>query len=296
MRVDEPMLDMSYFKNRAFSTGTGGMILVFLAMYGVMFLVTQYFQLVLGYSPLSAAVRTLPMAPIMIVVAPLTPRLSKRFGAHRVVAGGMALIAIGFLMFRVLDVSTPYWYVLLSFVPLVGGIALTMSPMTAAIMGAVPARRAGAGSAMNDASRELGAALGVAVLGSVAASHYASAMSTVVRHLPSGQRFAAETSLAGALDTATKLPAAAGHALTLGAEDAFIGGIQLAVTVGALLAIVAAVIVYRFLPHSMGEDGAMHGAIESMEDLAELGLGGTPPIFADIEDRKSLESDSVNGR
>lgn len=296
LRVKEPMLDMRFFKNPAFSTGTGGMILVFLAMYGVMFLITQYFQLVLDYSPLSSAVRTLPMAPIMIIVAPMTPRLSKRFGAHRVVAGGMVLIAIGFLMFRVLAVDTPYWYVLLSFIPLVGGIALTMSPMTAAIMGAVPARRAGAGSAMNDASRELGAALGVAVLGSVAASHYASAMGTVVSHLPAGQRAAAETSLAGALDTAARLPAAAAHALTLGAQDAFIGGIQLAVTAGALLAVVAAVIVYRFLPHSMGEDGAMHGAIESMEDAAELGLGGTPPIFADLEDRKSLDADSIHGR
>ena len=272
------------------------MILVFLAMFGVMFLITQYFQLVLGYSPLSSALRLLPMAPIMIIVAPLTPRLSKRFGSHRVVAGGMVLIAFGFLMFRALAVDTPYWYVLLAFLPLVGGIALTMSPMTAAIMGAVPARRAGAGSAMNDATRELGAALGVAVLGSVAASHYASAMGKVVSHLPAGQRGSAETSLAGALETAAKLPAAAGHALTLGAQDAFIGGIHLAVTVGAILAAVAAVIVYRYLPHNLGSDGAMHGPIESMEDAAELGLGGTPPIFADIEDQKSLDSESSPGR
>ncbi len=295
LRVEVPMLDMSFFKNPAFSTGTGGMILVFLAMYGVMFLITQYFQLVLDYSPLSSALRTLPMAPIMIVVAPLTPRLSKRFGSHRVVAGGMLLIAFGFLMFRALAVDTPYWYVLLAFLPLVGGIALTMSPMTAAIMGAVPARRAGVGSAMNDASRELGAALGVAVLGSVAASHYASAMGHVVSKLPAGEQGSAETSLAGALDTAAKLPAAAGHALTIGAQDAFIGGIQLAVTAGAILAVVAAVIVYRFLPHVTTQDGAMHGAVESMEDAAELGLGGTPPIFADVEDRKS-EAESAPGR
>ena len=77
LHVDEPMLDMRYFRNPAFSTGTGGMILVFLAMYGVMFLITQYFQLVLGYSPLGAALRFLPMAPIMIIVAPLTPRLER---------------------------------------------------------------------------------------------------------------------------------------------------------------------------------------------------------------------------
>ncbi len=100
LRVDEPMLDMHFFRNSAFSTGTGGMILVFLAMFGVMFLITQYFQLVLDYSPLSSALRMLPMAPIMIIVAPLTPRLSRSFGAHRVVAFGMVLVTIGLLMFR----------------------------------------------------------------------------------------------------------------------------------------------------------------------------------------------------
>ena len=86
LHVDEPMLDIHYFRRPAFSTGSGGMILVFMALYGVMFLVTQYFQLILGYTPLSAALRFLPIAPIMILVAPLTPRLSARFGANRTVA------------------------------------------------------------------------------------------------------------------------------------------------------------------------------------------------------------------
>ncbi len=294
LRVDEPMLDMHFFRNPAFSTGTGGMILVFLAMFGVMFLVTQYFQLVLGYSPLSSALRMLPMAPIMIIVAPLTPRLSRKFGAHRVVAMGMVFVTVGLLMFRALGLHTPYLYVLACFIPLVSGIALTMSPMTAAIMGAVPARRAGAGSAMNDATRELGAALGVAVLGSVAASHYTNDVAKLAGHLSGADQAAAETSLAGALNTASHLPAAAARALTVGSQEAFIGGIHLAVTVGAILAAVAAVIVYRYLPKSIGAEGAMHGPIESMEDMAELGLGGTPPIFADGNGAR--EPDSVSGR
>jgi EmrB/QacA subfamily drug resistance transporter len=281
LRVDEPMLDMRFFRNGAFSTGTAGMILVFLAMYGVMFLITQYFQLILNYSALSTALRMLPMAPIMIVVAPLTPRLSKMFGAHRVVAVGMLLIAVGMLMFRALGLHTDYWYVLICLFPLVGGIALTMSPMTAAIMSAVPPRRAGAGSAMNDASRELGAALGVAVLGSVAASRYASGVASLTHGLGGAQRSVAESSLAGALDVASHLPAAAGQALGTGAQEVFVGGIHLAVTVGAILAAVAAVIVMKFLPRDVGDEGAMHGAVESIEEAAELGLGGTPPIFPD---------------
>src|SRR4051794_1455573 len=178
-RVDEPMLDMSYFSNRAFSTATGGMILVFLSMFGVMFLITQYFQLILGYSPLSAALRLLPMAPIMIIVSPLTPKLSTRFGANRVVSFGMVGITVGMLMYRFIGPHTPYWYILISLVPLVSGMALSMSPMTASIMSAVPARRAGAGSAMNDATRELGAALGIALMGSLAASRYTSLLAPV---------------------------------------------------------------------------------------------------------------------
>ena len=255
LHTAEPMLDIRFFKHPAFSTGTGGMILVFLSMYGVMFLVTQYFQLVLGYSPLSAAIRFLPMAPIMIVVAPMTPRLAARFGANRVVSAGMLLVGLGLIMFRGLGVHTPYWYVLACVVPLVSGMALSMSPMTAAIMSSVPDRRAGAGSAMNDATRELGAALGVAVLGSVAASKYAS----TVAHLTSGMtpenQAAAGSSLSGALQTASQLPEAAGRALTAGADQAFVDGIHLAVTVGAILAVTAAVIVARYLPRVLTHEG-----------------------------------------
>src|SRR5205823_1910579 len=148
-----------------------------------MFLVTQYFQLVLGYTPLSSAVRFHPMTPIMIIVAPLTQRLVARFGANRTVASGLTLVGLGLLLFRGLAVDTSYWYVLLCVFFLVAGIASAMSPMTAALMSAVPARRAGVGSAMNDATRELGAALGIAVLGSVAASKYAHAVD-LIRGVP----------------------------------------------------------------------------------------------------------------
>jgi EmrB/QacA subfamily drug resistance transporter len=277
--VDEPMLDMHFFRNPAFSAGTAGMILVFLSMFGVMFLLSQYLQLILGYSALSTAVRLLPMAPIMIVVAPLTPRLSARFGANRVVAAGLLLIAAGFLLFQGMDLHTGYWYVLFCILPLVSGIALAMSPMTAAIMSAVPTRRAGAGSAMNDASRELGAALGVAVLGSLAASHYRSALDGHLGGLPAGARGAASGSLTGALHTAAQLPRAAGAALVQAADHAFVGGIHLAAAGGTLLALVAAVIAYRFIPHRLEPEGSMAGPLESIEDVAELGLGGIPPAF-----------------
>jgi EmrB/QacA subfamily drug resistance transporter len=277
----EPMLDMSYFKNPAFSTATGGMILVFLAMYGVMFLITQYFQLIIGYSPLEAALRLLPMAPIMMIVAPLTPAIIARIGHNRTVALGMALVSFAFVLFTQLTTNSPYAYILLCVSFLVPGIALTMSPMTASIMSAVPPRRAGAGSAMNDATRELGAALGVAVLGSVAASRYSSGLEPALHALSPADQTTASSSLAGAISTAAHLPAQAAAELTSSAETAFVSGIHLASILGAVLAAAAAIIVLRFLPRHIAQHGAELDVVEAMEDAAQLGLAGVPPIFAE---------------
>jgi EmrB/QacA subfamily drug resistance transporter len=284
---DEPMLDISYFKNPAFSTGTGGMVLVFMAMYGVMFLITQYFQLVLNYSALSAALRLMPLALIMLIVAPLTPRIIARFGANRTVAVGMSLVALGLLLFRGLTPTTAYWYVVVAIIPLTTGIAMTMAPMTAAIMSAVPARRAGSGSAMNDATRELGAALGIAVLGSIAAARYSNSLHHATDHLSSAQQAASKGSLAGAQQTASSLRPAADHALTAAANNAFVDGIHLAVTVGAIMALFAAACVLKWLPRNLSHEGPMHGGEESLEATAEFALAGGFPITADELDHES---------
>jgi Na+/melibiose symporter-like transporter len=220
------------------------------------------------------------MAPIMILVSPMTPRLSARFGANRVVAFGMCGIALGLLLFNGLSPRTPYWFVLVAIVPMVSGMALSMSPMTASIMSAVPARRAGAGSAMNDATRELGAALGIALMGSVAASRYTASLLHVTAHLPVSVRRQANVSLADALAAANSLGGAPGHALTVGAQHAFIDGIRLAVTFGAVLAVISAVIVYRNLPREAAHGTAVESGLSSAEATAELGLAGVEPAFA----------------
>jgi Na+/melibiose symporter-like transporter len=281
LRTSEPMLEMRFFRNPAFSTGTGGMILLFVALYGVMFLVTQYFQLVLGLSPLNAAARLLPLALTMLVISLTTPRLVARFGAHRTVSFGMLSLATGMLLLSRLTSHTPYWYLILCFIPFSSGMALSMSPMTASIMSAVPSRRAGMGSAMNDATRELGAALGVAVLGSIAASRYRSQIAPALSGLAPVDKSAAKNSIAGALDVASSSSESASTALTSAAHHAFVSGIHFATFIGASLAVASAGLVYRYLPHTLAPEGAMHGALESLEDTAELGLGGTPPIFAD---------------
>jgi EmrB/QacA subfamily drug resistance transporter len=272
LQADAPMLDMHLFRTAAFSAGSAGMVLIFLAMYGVMFLITQYFQLVLGYAPLGAALRFLPMSPIMVVVATRTPRLAARFGAHRTVAAGMTLVAIGLLMFRGLELDTSYVHILGSIVPLTTGIALSMSPMTASIMSAVPPRRAGTGSAMNDATREIGAALGVAVLGSLAASRYSDSVNHALDSVPAASRASARSSLAGAIEAANKLHQPAGGVVRLAAQHAFVAGIHFAVTIAACLAALAVLVVLRFLPHQTSHETS----VEAAQHRSDLGAPGVP--------------------
>jgi hypothetical protein len=193
----------------------------------------------------------------------------------------MVCVGTGLLLLRALDVNTPFPYILGALCLSTAGFALAMSPMTASIMSAVPPRRAGAGSATNDASRELGAALGVAVMGSLAASKYTSAVDPITADLPSRLRDAARGSIAGAVRASNSLPGPIGRALRFAADAAFINGLHLAVTAGGLLAFSAAAIMYRFFPHVVAHEGAMAGPREAMEDAAELGLGGIPPVFAD---------------
>jgi hypothetical protein len=157
---------------------------------------------------------------------------------------------------------------------LMSGIALTMSPMTAAIMSAVPPRRAGAGSAMNDATRELGAALGVAVLGSVAASRYGAGIQSAIRHLAPADQASARASLGTALQTARRLPQGSATRLVSAADHAFVSGIHFAAITGAVLAGCASLLVLRFLPRHIVQHGAVHGAVEAAEDMAELRLAG----------------------
>jgi Na+/melibiose symporter-like transporter len=235
------------------------------------------------------------MAPIMMIVAPMTPRISARIGANRTVGVGMLLLGSGFALIRLLDVDSNAWMVLVALIPMTCGMAMSMSPMTAAIMSAVPARRAGAGSAMNDATRELGAALGIAVLGSITASHYSSALDGLTSGLPDAARETASSSIAGALQVASQLPGQAGEALRVGAESAFVDGLHFAVTVGAALALGSAALVWRFLPRQLAHEGAMHGAAEAAEDAAELGLAGVLPVFPDTpgsdEERALLDDE-----
>jgi hypothetical protein len=153
--------------------------------------------------------------------------------------------------------------------------------MTAAIMSAVPARRAGAGSAMNDATRELGASLGIAVLGSLAATKYTHSLNHALTGLSGAEQTQARGSLAGALGVADKLHGASSQALTNAAHQSFVNGVHLAVTGGALLTGLATVAVARFLPRDLTHEGVMHDGVTALEDAESLGLAGVLSEQAD---------------
>jgi hypothetical protein len=216
-------------------------------MFGVMFLLAQYLQLVLGYEPFTAGLLMLPMPLSMMVIAPQAPRLVGRFGISRVVPVGMAAIAVGLCILSTVTTTTPVAFLYVSLLPMMAGMAITMSPFTAMIMTSVPPERAGMGSATNDTTRELGGALGVAVLGSVVTTHYRAVSLPGLEALAAGPRSVVRSGLAGALQVAGGMPGRAGEQLAAGANRAFTEGFGTSCLVGAVVVAVAAVTITAVL-------------------------------------------------
>jgi EmrB/QacA subfamily drug resistance transporter len=252
LHTDHPMLDLRLFRDRRFSVASGGMTLVFFAMYGTFFLVSQYFQLVHSYTPFESGLFQLPMAVVMMTMAPQAPRLVARYGAHKVVSTGLGLVGLGLLVFAQLGVSTPIWFMYPSILLLGLGMSITMAPLTAQIMSAVSLGKAGVGSAMNDTTRELGGALGVAILGSLVTSQYTAAVDQHLAGVSGASRSLAESGLSGAFQVAHDL-GAAGNDLVLGAKEAFMDGVHLAAICGAVVVWIAAVLARRLLPQTVEE-------------------------------------------
>ena len=164
------MLDVRLFARPSFGVSSLAITLVFFTLMGLFFSIAQLFQLVMGYGTFESALRMAPIALFMMVGAPLSTALVDRFGKRRVVAGGMAIVAVGIGIIATLDASPSYAVVLAGMGIMAFGMGIAMSPTTDLLMSAVPRSKAGMGSATNDTARELGGALGVAVLGSVMAT------------------------------------------------------------------------------------------------------------------------------
>ena len=255
LRTDHPMLDVRFFRNPRFSAANAAITIVFFALFGAMFLITQYLQTVLGFSPLQAGIRMLPMAGLMLFVAPVAPRVVERIGTKAVVGTGLLLAALGLFTASRVTLDSGYPHLLVAMAILSAGMGLVMAPATESIMGSLPREKAGVGSAMNDTTRQMGGALGVAVIGSVLATTYRPGVEDRLTALgvPTDVIDVAKDSLGGAVRAAASLPGGLGRSVTDAARAEFVDGFSNALTVGAVMILFAAGIAFAFLPARAGD-------------------------------------------
>ena len=233
-----PMLPLELFRDRRMSVGSAVVTMAFFVMFGLFFLFTLYLQFVRGYSPLSAGLSTLPLALTLVAIAPRSAVLAERVGTGAVIASGFVFIAAGFAVLAVVGTGTPYLVLAVAMVLLGAGMSLTAAPATGSIMSAVPSAKAGVGSAVNDTTREVGGALGIAVLGSLSSAAYRSAIDLDGLALPPQVVDAARESVGAATVLARQLPGSSEVANRAGV--AFTDAFNLASTVAAAFALVAA--------------------------------------------------------
>ena len=259
------MLDLSLFRNPRFTAASVSVAISFFALSGFIFLVTQYFQFLKGYGPLSTGVRLLPVASCVAISSILGTRLAVRFGTKLVVASGLFLMAAFYAWVTTAVAATGYGTIAAQMVVLGTGMGLTSAPATEAIMGVVPKAKAGVGSAVNDATRLLGGTLGVAVIGSVYASLYASRLTSALPvRVPATIARTAHDSVGAALTVAGQI-AHAGHpalaaALHNAASAAFFHGLHAADWVAAGAAAAGALTALVLLPAhpTASTDGPAH--------------------------------------
>ena len=254
LHTREPMLDLSLFRIPRFTAASGSVTVAFFSLFGFIFLMTQYFQFIKGYGPLSAGVHLLPVATSVGIASVLGTRLAVRFGTKLVVATGLLMVA-GFYgwVAVVIAPSTPYATIAAQMVLYGIGMGFTSAPATEAIMGVVSTAKAGVGSAVNDATRLLGGTLGVAVIGSVFASLYASRLTgSLPAQLPRALTHAAHASVGAAFAVAHALSssgrAGVGDVVHHAASGAFIHGLSAGCLVAGGVALAGAILAAILLP------------------------------------------------
>jgi EmrB/QacA subfamily drug resistance transporter len=245
-RSPHPMLPLPLFRDPAFAGAAAAIMLLFFALTGGVFLLTQIYQFVLGYSPLAAGLRTLPSAVTLAAASPLGPRIARRFGTRVPVVAGLALMTGGLTLFATATAASTYGHYLTAMIILSAGMGLAMAPATESVMHRLPPALAGVGSAVNDATRNLGSVLGVAVVGSVAASAYASRLSAFHVTGPAAARTARQ-SLGAATAIARHVGGPHGAALFHTAAAAFVTGADRGILIAAAATLAGMIVASRAL-------------------------------------------------
>jgi len=277
LRSNHPMLNVSFFTNPRFTAASISVTLVFFALFGSLFFLTQYLQFVLGYTALQAGIRVAPIAAMLIIAAPISGRLVSRVGNKVLVASGMAVVAGGLFLLSAATISSGYGLVLTGLLVLGLGMGTAMAPATESIMGSLPLGKAGVGSAMNDTSRQVGGALGVAILGSIMSSVYSSSLAAATGGLSAEVAAAAGSSLGAALRAGAQIGGPAGEALVTAAKTSFTHAMDRGLVVGAAVTLLGALVSLIWLPAwarpQLAGEG-MHPIDEELTALAETQRAG----------------------
>jgi EmrB/QacA subfamily drug resistance transporter len=248
---DDPLLDIRFFRNPRFSAASASISMAFFGLFGFIFMITMYFQLIRGYDTLRAGAATLPFAIIMGALSPVAILIVRRTGTKVVVAGGMLLMAVGFSVAATASVDASYWGVVVVSMSLMAtGMALATGPATDAILASLPEGKAGVGSAVNDTVRELGGALGVAVVGSVMSGYYSShlADSWSLLGLPADLVKVGQASLGSGLAATRSLPPGQIDQAAQAVRDSFMHGLHAGSLSAAGAALLAGLAALAFLP------------------------------------------------
>ncbi|MHB8657797.1 MAG: MFS transporter [Solirubrobacteraceae bacterium] len=233
-RREHPMLDVSLFAERAFSGASGAVTVAFFALFGFIFLITQYMQFVRGYGTLSTGARILPVAVSIGAASVLGANLAGRLGTRRIVCTGLVLLGASFLWISQLGAGISYGVIVIQMLLMGTGLGLTTAPATESILSVLPPAKAGVGSAVNDATREAGGTLGVAIIGSVYTTLYASGLvHGAVRHLPAVALHVAERSVGAGYGVAARIPASARGPFLIHVQNAFMTGLHAGCLVAA---------------------------------------------------------------
>ncbi|EID08754.1 major facilitator superfamily transporter [Mycobacterium xenopi RIVM700367] len=251
VRCRHPLLDVRLFGKPDFATGAATITVFFMAMFGFFYAMMQYVQLVMGYSPIKTALAFSPLMLPMLTFSVLSQWYVPRLGLRLVVFTGLLLISAGFLWTRVLEIDSPYWDMVWPLLVISSGIGFCTAPTTSAIMAAVPDEKQGVASAVNDTTREVGAALGIALTGSILAARYGHLVASHLAAFPEPLRGPASHSLAQALEISRNL-GAQGLQLTELSRSAFLQAMESSFLVLAAIIALAAVLIGLWAP---GRDG-----------------------------------------